>query len=806
MTLKRKILILFCLFALIFSMAGVSATDANQTIFSDTSILGSADGGTFTELQDKINNAEIGSTITLENNYAHDNSFKEDYISIAKNITVDGNGYTINAKKASGIFVNAVSDNGVGGAIYSNGVLNITNCRFIDCISPIYSRSNLTIINSSFEGNINDYDGGAIYSAGSLVVRDSNFTGNVANYGRGGAIYSDGDLTVSLCNFRDNNLLDWDHYGYGVGGSIYSKGVSKIINSSFENSSAEEGGAIYSDGDLTVVNSNFSDNFAEEGGAIYSMGSLLVEASNFTGNVAHWLGGGAIYANGDLTVNASNFIGNDAPDWDFQGNIGGAIYSLSHLNVSYSNFVNNTAGSVGEKVNNAIYAYAVYASIENSTFINNNVVLDKFSSGFDLNLNSSAVPVGQSIMISAEFYNKDMPGNITIHINDDEKVVDIVNGSANLVLSDLTPGTYILNATYPENEYWWGSFETAGFNVFNGSYVIDASDLIKYYGGPERFVVHVYDTTGGKVISGKRVIININGNEYIRTTDDDGRASVAINLNRGKHHVIVKCDDSSVNSSITVKSTVSGENLTKIFRNATQYYAKFVDTNGNILKNTPVEFNINGIFYTRTTNDSGIAKLNINLNPGEYIITAKNPNSTEMYSNLVTVLPNIVENTDLTKYYKNDSQYIIKVLDNQGNPAGAGENVTFNINGVLYVRATNETGHAKLNINLNPGEYIITAMYKGLMVSNTINVLPVIEANDLNMTYKDGSKFEARILDGQGNPYSGQNVTFNINGVFYIRTTDNSGIARLNINLMAGEYIITSSYNGLNIANKITIV
>jgi len=28
----------------------------------------------------------------------------------------------------------------------------------------------------------------------------------------------------------------------------------------------------------------------------------------------------------------------------------------------------------------------------------------------------------------------------------------------------------------------------------------------------------------------------------------------------------------------------------------------------------------------------------------------------------------------------------------------------------------------------------------------------------------------------------------------------------LNINLMAGEYIITSSYNGCNIANKITVV
>ena len=91
------------------------------------------------------------------------------------------------------------------------------------------------------------------------------------------------------------------------------------------------------------------------------------------------------------------------------------------------------------------------------------------------------------------------------------------------------------------------------------------------------------------------------------------------------------------------------------------------------------------------------------------------------------------------------------------------------------------------------------------MTSNTITVLPVLEAKDLEMKYLDGSKFEAKLVDGEGNPYSGQNITFNVNGVFYDRTTDDSGIARLNINLMPGEYIITSSYKGSNIANRITI-
>ena len=133
------------------------------------------------------------------------------------------------------------------------------------------------------------------------------------------------------------------------------------------------------------------------------------------------------------------------------------------------------------------------------------------------------------------------------------------------------------------------------------------------------------------------------------------------------------------------------------------------------------------------------------------------------------------------------------------------EKVTFNVNGVFYTRQTNASGIATLNFKLLPSKYVITAEYKWLMASNTIKVLSVLETKDLVMKYKDGSKFEAKILDGQGKPYAGQTVTFNINGVFYTKTTEADGIARLKINLLAGEYIITSMYNGLNAANKVTI-
>ena len=130
-----------------------------------------------------------------------------------------------------------------------------------------------------------------------------------------------------------------------------------------------------------------------------------------------------------------------------------------------------------------------------------------------------------------------------------------------------------------------------------------------------------------------------------------------------------------------------------------------------------------------------------------------------------------------------------------------------NINGVFYNRTTNENGTAKLNINLPPGEYILTAIdpLTGLQMSYNITVLPTLIATDLEMSYKDGSTFNVTVLDGHGNPLANAAVKFNINGVFYTKHTDSKGIAKLNINLMSGKYIITSEYDGLKISNTITI-
>ena len=96
-------------------------------------------------------------------------------------------------------------------------------------------------------------------------------------------------------------------------------------------------------------------------------------------------------------------------------------------------------------------------------------------------------------------------------------------------------------------------------------------------------------------------------------------------------------------------------------------------------------------------------------------------------------------------------------------------------------------------INTNKSyEIPITAEYKGCKVAHNVTVLPTLTGNDLTKKYGQSGAYEAKLVDGQGKAYANQKIEFNINGVMYQRTTNADGVAKLNINLQAGKYIITA--------------
>ena len=338
--------------------------------------------------------------------------------------------------------------------------------------------------------------------------------------------------------------------------------------------------------------------------------------------------------------------------------------------------------------------------------------------------------------------------------------------------------------------------------------VLNISDIVMIYKDGTRMVAVLTDYKSNP-IANATVYFSINGVTYVRTTDVNGSASIGLNLGSGVYGASVYYNGSdmydkvSKNITVTINPTVLADDLVKMYKNATKFSAKFTDSTGKALVNSDVRFNINGVFYTRTTDSNGVASLAINLRPGDYILTAYNPVNGEQKGVNITVKSLIVQN-DLTKYYLNASRFQATIYNKDGSLA-VNKNVTFNINGVFYIRTTDSNGVVSLAINLRPGDYIITTIFDGLDIGNKVTVLPTLVTKDLNMKYMDGSNFTAQTLDSQGKALANQTVSFNVNGVFYHRITNEDGIASLRIRLMAGEYIITSYWNNFQTGNTIKI-
>ena len=368
---------------------------------------------------------------------------------------------------------------------------------------------------------------------------------------------------------------------------------------------------------------------------------------------------------------------------------------------------------------------------------------------------------------------KDAEGTVTVEIEGKKYTANIINGTAKVNIPGLDVGDYNITTTYSGDAKYVSMTKKGNITVIpNMDVNLYVDDVVMIYHDGTRLVAKLTDYQGRPIVN-DIIYFTINGKTYAKTTDDNGTVSMGLNLDSKVYTATVSYNESEVyskiskNVTVTINPTVISEDLVKMYQNDTRFYVKFTDSTGKALTKTTVKFNIHGVFYTKKTDKDGVADLGIMLRPGEYILTAYNPVTGEEKGFNITVKSLIVQ-SDLTKYYLNNSKFQATIYDKNGSLA-VGKNVTFNINGVFYTKITDSNGVVSLAINLRPGEYIITTMYEGLAVGNNIVVLPTLVTRDLNMTYGDGSNFTAQTLDGQGKPLANQNVTFNINGVFIIK-------------------------------------
>ena len=456
------------------------------------------------------------------------------------------------------------------------------------------------------------------------------------------------------------------------------------------------------------------------------------------------------------------------------------------------------------------YTVTVKYSGDNNYNANQNTTEFTVSKISDYNMNITVPEFKEGVNSTINVVlPKDATGTVTVEIGGKNYTANVTDGVANVIIPGLGVGDYNITTTYSGDAKYDLMTKKGNITVIpNVNVNLDVSDVEMFYHDGSRLVAKLTDFQGKPIVNAT-IYFSINGVTYAKTTDANGTASIGLNLESGAYPVIVAYNGSasytkiSKNITVTINPSIIADDLVKMYKNDTKFSAKFLGSDGKVLANTTVKFNINGVLYTRTTNNDGVGSLAINLRPGEYVLTAYNPVTGEQQGFNITV-KSLIVTQDLTKYYMNASSFQANIYDKNGSLA-VGKNVTFNINGVFYTRTADENGVVSLAINLRPGEYIITTIYEELDIGNNVVVLPTLVTSDLNMTYRDGSKFTAQTLDGQGKPLVNQNVTFNVNGRLYFKTTGDDGVASLTINLMSGKYIITSYWNDFQTGNTIII-
>ena len=174
-----------------------------------------------------------------------------------------------------------------------------------------------------------------------------------------------------------------------------------------------------------------------------------------------------------------------------------------------------------------------------------------------------------------------------------------------------------------------------------------------------------------KVIGNAKIQIQINGQTFTKTTDNNGKASINLNYKSGTYNVISICrgngefEGATAKSTVTIKSTIKCSDFSKYYKNSAKYSSTFYDKKGKVLKNTAVKFKLDKKIYSVKTNSKGVGKLAIDLKPGKYNILITNPKTTESVTKTVTI-KSLIETKDLSLTENKKAKFNVKVLNSNG--------------------------------------------------------------------------------------------------------------------------------------------
>ena len=405
-------------------------------------------------------------------------------------------------------------------------------------------------------------------------------------------------------------------------------------------------------------------------------------------------------------------------------------------------------------------------------------------------------------------------GNVTVIINDKKYSINLVNGSTNLTVSDLTPGNYTIKIIYEGDADYAKVFYYCNYTVNKHPTTLNITAPEVKIGQNGELIINLEpkgsQTQGYLYINGelKQIIYIYAGKTTIPLKNFAvGEYNLTVVLWDSKYYessnasTIFKVSKFDTSLTINVDDVKSGEDATAT-----------ITVNPDNLRGEAI-LCVNGV-NTTIFLKSEVTNITLhNLTSGSYNVTVYYPGDSKYApSNATTTFKVLRDSCNLTVNitYNNDLTGIINIKTNPNTCTGE---IGVYINNEFYkLNLTN--GTAVFNVNFTKGSNYIYVLYLGdkqfesASWNTTLNITSIdfiLSGENLTIKEQDNSLYHFNLTDTDGTPYVYAKVEINIDKKNYTVMTNSKGLGYLNLNLKAGEYILKATFNGFTVENKIIV-
>jgi predicted outer membrane repeat protein len=443
----------------------------------------------------------------------------------------------------------------------------------------------------------------------------------------------------------------------------------------------------------------------------------------------------------------------------------------------------NVVGNVtftGLSVNEYIIN-VTYAETENHTgAINDTVEVSVLKATPTITVNAENTTYPNDVIVTI---NTNAEGKYNITVGNQTKEETLTVGTNTITFTGVKVGNYTITVKYGETENYTSAMnDTVKVSVLKNeafepeiSAINTANETVITFTFPE-------DATGN-------VTVIVDGKQY-NATVENGKAVITMLLipldstvdfeYSGDENYPAKSKETGI---ANVTAIIKATDMTRGYNSGVDYQVTVVDGNGNPMAKKQVTFIINGNKYNATTNDEGIAVLNIKLAIGTYEVTTVNPLNNNNVTKTVKITTRITGNKNVDTYYAKNYAYKLLIIGDNGQAAGSNVAVKVTVNGKVQTLKTDKNGYITLKFTKAylPKTYTVTAEYKGIKVTNKVKVKQILTLKKVKVK-KSVKKLTLKATLKEGKKaLKNKKVTFKFKGKKYKAKTNKKGIAKVTI-------------------------